>query len=126
MSLVAIGTDLVETARIREILERRGRRLAERILTAEELDQWRRGGAGAAFLARRFAAKEAAAKALGTGIAQGVRFVDLEVAHEPRGRPVLRFHGAAARLCQQQGVRRAHLSITDERGYALAVVVLED
>ena len=98
MSLVAIGTDLVETARIRASLERHGSRLAERILGQEELRQWQAKGQGAAYLARRFAAKEAAAKALGTGIARGVRFVDLEVVHESGGRPALRFHGAAERL----------------------------
>lgn len=125
MSVLAIGADLVETARIREILERRGRRLAERILTPAELAQWDERGSGAAFLARRFAAKEAAAKALGTGIAQGIRFPDLEVANDPGGRPRLQFHGAAAEAARQQGVARAHLSISDERGYALAMVVLE-
>ena len=126
MSVLAIGTDLVETARIRDILQRRGRRLAERVLCPAEREGWDARGGGAALLARRFAAKEAAAKALGTGIAQGIRFVDLEVVNEAGGRPVLRFHGAAADACRALGVARAHLSISDERGYALAMVVLED
>ena len=77
-------------------------------------------------LAARFAAKEAGAKALGTGISQGVGWLEIEVVREPSGRPTLRFHGRAAERADRMGVRNAALSLTHTDALAMASVVIED
>lgn len=123
MAIVGIGADLVDTARIRKIWERYGQRFVERILTVGECADW--NGMEAGFLARRFAVKEAAAKALGSGIAEGVTFHDMELGHDRRGRPLLRFTGAAWRRSRALGVTAVHVTVSDERTLALAFVVLE-
>ena len=123
--IVGIGTDLVEVVRMQEALSRHGERLAARILTAEELDEFHRSAAQDRFLSKRFAAKEAADKALGTGFAEGLGWHDIAVTHNALGRPELRFQGAGLRLLQKLGANRSHLSIADERGHAVAFVVLE-
>lgn len=124
MSVVSIGTDLVEIARLQGSLERFGRRFGERILGPDELPEWLASGAQARFLAKRFAAKEAAAKALGTGFREGVSWVEIQVRHDELGRPLLAFSGMAARRMAMLGASRGELSISDERQYALAFVVL--
>ncbi|MGA1562949.1 MAG: holo-ACP synthase [Gammaproteobacteria bacterium] len=123
--IVGIGTDLVEVVRMQEALSRHGERLAARILTPDELDEFHRSAAQDRFLSKRFAAKEAAAKALGTGFAEGLGWQDIAVTHNALGRPELRFQGAGLRLLQKLGATRSHLTIADERGHAVAFVVLE-
>ena len=123
MAIVGIGADVVDTVRIRAIWERHGQRFVSRILTMAERTQW--NGLEAGFLARRFAVKEAAAKALGSGIASGVTFHDMELDHEPSGRPILRLQGAAWRRGKALGVTSVHVSVSDEKTLALAFVVLE-
>lgn len=126
MSIRAIGTDVVAIQRMRELLSRYGERLARRILSDREFASLPGDAEGqASFLARRFAAKEAAAKALGTGIARGVRFGDLETVHEPTGQPRLVLSGGAAQRAHELEVANCHLSLSDEREYALAFVILE-
>ncbi len=123
--ILGIGTDLVEVARCRRVLERHPRRFVARILTPSEQALFRQSARPERYLAKRFAAKEAAAKALGTGFAAGVGWQDLWVESDPAGRPCLRLHPAlAARFAAGQPLR-AHLSITDERDYVLAFVVIE-
>lgn len=122
--IVGIGTDLVSVPRMREALHRHGQRLASRLLHPEELRTLDMAADKGAFLARRFAAKEAVAKAFGTGIGAAVRLAEIEVAHDGAGRPLLRFHGRTATTAAEHGVREAHLSLSDERDYALAFVVL--
>ncbi|ABM60825.1 holo-ACP synthase [Halorhodospira halophila] len=122
--IAGIGTDIVAVVRLERALERHGERFAQRILAPTELLNFREGGATAAFLARRFAAKEAASKALGTGFSDGVTLRDLEVVHDVRGQPSLRFHGAAAERAVALGVSEAALSLSDEREYAVAFVIL--
>lgn len=124
MSIIAIGTDLVEIARIAGVLQRHGDRLGRRILSETEYAEWQQCEYSARYLAKRFAAKEAAAKALGTGFAHGVRWQDIETAHDPHGKPVLRLHAAARARGEALGATRLHLSVSDERQYALAFVVL--
>lgn len=124
MSIVGIGTDIVEIERVRRALTRHGNRFAERILTAAELAPMRRNADPAALLARRFAAKEAAAKALGCGIGAEAGFHDLIIDHDAAGAPRLVFSGNAAERAQRLGVKQTHLSISDERHYSLAFVVL--
>ncbi|EAR21477.1 holo-ACP synthase [Nitrococcus mobilis] len=123
MAIVGIGADVVDTERIRAIWGRHGQRFAQRILTLAERAEW--NGLEVGFLARRFAVKEAAAKALGSGIAAGVTFRDMELGHDHRGRPLLHFTGAAWQRSRVLGVTSVHVSISDERTLALAFVILE-
>ena len=120
-----IGVDIVEIGRVEALLERFGERFVRRILNEREIQAFRQRGSNPSFLASRFAAKEAASKAMGTGIAQGVGFHDIEVANDSSGRPGLSFDGAARRVCQRLDVTRTMLSLSDERHYCVAMVVLE-
>jgi len=126
LNIRAIGTDIVAIQRMRELVARYGARLPRRLLSSHERESLPANPeVQAAYMARRFAAKEAAVKALGTGIARGVRFADLAVHHEPLGRPYLVLDGGAAQWAAWIGVAQCHLSLSDERDYALAFVVLE-
>jgi holo-[acyl-carrier protein] synthase len=122
--IIGIGTDLVRVARLEEGLARFGEAFARRILGEAEWAEFGRESRPAAFLAKRFAAKEAAAKALGTGFRGGMRLCDIVVIHEEAGRPGLRYGGIAAQRVREMGVSASHLSLSDERDYALAFVVL--
>ncbi|WP_018878320.1 holo-ACP synthase [Thioalkalivibrio sp. ALE28] len=122
--ILGIGTDLVQVARMRGMWERHGRRLAERILhPLEQADLPSHEPAG--FLARRFAAKEALAKALGCGVGADMALAEAGVTHDARGRPEFVLAGRARATADRLGVRAIHLSISDEREYAQAFVVLE-
>ncbi len=122
--ILGIGIDAVSVSRIETALARRGLALARRLLSEEEYQEFLGARRQASFLARRFAAREAAAKALGTGISQGVRWRDLQVAHDEHGAPRLCLHGAAAQRARQMGAVNIHLSISDEQDLALAFVLL--
>ena len=123
--IAGIGVDIAETARFEALYRRYGERFARRILTAGEYREFCRRRHPALFLATRFAAKEAAAKALGTGFDDGVGYKSIEVIREQRGRPTLGFHRAASRMIHERGISSVHLSLSDERHYAVAMVVLE-
>jgi holo-[acyl-carrier protein] synthase len=125
MAIVGIGTDIVEIARIRDQRERLGDKLAKRILTDAEFALYAASKIPERFLAKRFAAKEAAAKALGTGIGRGVSFQHIHIANDANGAPIVTFTlGAKARLEQLKG-RHGFITIADEQHYAVATVVLE-
>ncbi|MDE3149491.1 MAG: holo-ACP synthase [Acidobacteriota bacterium] len=124
--ILGSGIDLVEIERIQHSMDRFGRRFLDRVYTAAEQAYCLRKNHSAESFAARFAAKEAAAKALGTGISQGVGWREIEVGREPGGRPNLRFHGRAATIAERLGVARAALSITHTGSLAMASVVLED
>jgi holo-[acyl-carrier protein] synthase len=123
--IVGIGTDMVEIARIATALARHGDRFRRRVLTESELRAFTDPVAEARWFAKRYAAKEAVAKAFGTGIGEQLSFQNIIVGREPSGRPLLSFVHAGALLAQEKGITRAHLSLTDEREFALAFVVLE-
>ncbi|WP_407519848.1 holo-ACP synthase [Methylobacterium oryzisoli] len=127
--IVGIGSDLCDIRRIARSLERFGDRFTHRVFTAGERARSDRRAARAPSYARRFAAKEACAKALGTGLAQGVFWRDMEVVNLPGGRPTLRLTGgAAARLAAliPAGHRaNVHVSLTDDPPLAQAFVVIE-
>jgi len=124
--IVGTGTDLVEIARVAQSLERFGARFEERVFTAGEIAYCRRKVKTAAeSFAARFAAKEAGAKALGTGISRGVSWHEIEVIRRPGERPELFFYGRAAEWAAKLGARRAHLSLAHGRETAIATVVLE-
>lgn len=124
--IVGSGIDLVEIVRIQHSLERYGARFVNRVYTAAEQAYCRRKRNAAESFAARFAAKEAGAKALGTGISEGVSWLEIEVTREPGGRPTLSFHGRAAERAQRMGVCNAALSLTHTSALAMASVVLED
>jgi len=125
--VLGLGADLIETKRIQESMDRFGERFLERIFTAGEIAYCARKKRNAAeSFAARFAAKEAGAKALGTGISRGVSWTEFEVKREVSGRPSLHLSGRAAELAEAMGVRRVQLSLTHSRELAMAVVVVED
>lgn len=123
--LVGIGTDLAKIERFAAILERRGIAITRRLLTANEQAAMQQAASKPAFLAKRFAAKEALLKALGTGLRHGLSWQDMEVSNDALGKPVMQLSGKAAELATAKGVTNIHLSITDEKEMALAFVVLE-
>jgi holo-[acyl-carrier protein] synthase len=120
--ITGIGTDIVEIDRMRNAWARRGMGLARRLLSDSELTALQGQTDPTRFLAKRFAAKEAFLKALGTGLRRGMRWTDMSVINDLDGKPILRLAGAAAQLV---GDRRCHLSLTDERHYAVAFVIIE-
>ena len=124
--LVGTGIDLVEVERIAHSIERFGERFLERIFTAEEIAYCRARAASAESFAARFAAKEAGAKALGTGIQHGVSWKELEVRRLPGERPTLHLSGRARTIAGQLGVQRVSLSLTHTKALAMATVHLED
>ncbi len=117
-----IGTDIVQIARMKAALGRRGEALAQRLLAPEELPAFSGHPDPARFLAKRFAIKEAVLKALGTGLRGGIRWHDIRVRHDDLGKPQLALSGEAG--CRL-GARRCHLSVSDEQDYALAFVIIE-
>lgn len=123
--ILGIGLDIVEVARIRSLLERHAERAKERTFTSGEAAFCDGCADPAMHYAARFAAKEAAAKALGTGFAQGVSWRDIEVAREESGAPRLVLHGSAKKLAADKGVTRAHVTLTHTRETAAAQVILE-
>jgi holo-[acyl-carrier protein] synthase len=124
--IVGSGIDLVEIERIQHSVDRYGARFLNRVYTLAEQAYCLRKRASAESLAARFAAKEAAAKALGTGISYGVNWLEIEVMREPGGRPSVVFHGRAAQIAAMLGVARAALSLSHTAALAMASVVLED
>jgi holo-[acyl-carrier protein] synthase len=124
--IVGSGIDMVEIERIERSVERYGKRFLDRVYTGAEQAYCLRKRKAGESLAARFAAKEAGAKALGTGISFGVNWLEIEVVREPSGKPTVRFHGRAAQIAARLGVARAALSITHTGELALASVVLED
>lgn len=125
MAIFGIGVDIVEMSRVAGLYKKYPEKFAERILTEGELIELKQQSEPVIFLAKRFASKEAASKALGTGFSKGVSFQDFEVQHDTYGRPKLLIEGAASQIILDAGVQKIHLSISDEKNYAIANVVLE-
>jgi holo-[acyl-carrier protein] synthase len=123
--IYGIGTDIVEIPRIEAALERFGERFARRILCEPELRRFCTHRKPAAYLAKRFAAKEAFTKALGTGIHAPANWHGVWVTNLRSGKPTLEFTTALKALLDLRGVGSAHVSLTDERGLASATVILE-
>jgi holo-[acyl-carrier protein] synthase len=123
MNVIGIGVDLVDKERIRSMLEKHGDRLRNRLLGHLELEEYERLGDKAGLLARRFAAKEAISKVLGTGIAKGVRFVDLMVTHDDNGKPLVVVENRASEIMQELGIREIMISISDEKTHAVAFAI---
>jgi holo-[acyl-carrier protein] synthase len=124
--IIGSGIDLVEIGRIQQSMNRYGGRFLDRIFTRAEQAYCLRKRNSAESFAARFAAKEAGAKALGTGISFGVGWLEIEVVREPSGRPNIQFHGRAAQIAARLGATHAALSITHTADLAMASVLLED
>jgi len=123
--IVGTGVDIVETSRIQRVFERHGERFARRLFTLGEIAYCEKFKNKAERYAARFAAKEAAFKALGTGWREGVRWLDVEVTHQPSGKPELVLKGRAQELAQMLGVTRSAVSISHADHYAMAQVIFE-
>jgi holo-[acyl-carrier protein] synthase len=123
--IYGVGTDLVEVARIQDSLERFGDNFALRVLSEREMQEFQLSNTQARFLAKRFAAKEAFAKALGTGIRKPATFENIGVAHDDLGKPVFDLANELQKCLDEKGIQFAHLSISDEKAFATAFVVLE-
>ena len=123
MSVLAVGLDLVDVVRIRTLLERHGERFEQRTFTQNECAYCQGNADPAIHYAARFAAKEAVAKALGTGFTEGVTWADIEVTRSPAGVPAVQLHGAAAAKAEALGIRRWMLSLTHTATSAAASVV---
>lgn len=124
MSVIGIGTDIIEISRIVNMADLAKEKLAKRVLTASEYQRYLNINTKDAFLAKRWAGKEAAAKALGTGIASGVSFQHIEICSLANGKPTLVLSDKALFLAQEQGATQWHVSLSDEKSYATAFVVL--
>ena|SRR6185436_14647336 len=123
--ILGTGIDIIEVERIRLSYERFGERFLNRILTPAEIAYCLGHRKPAAFLAARFAAKEAISKAFGTGIGQHLGWQDLEVARKASGEPYVVLHGPALRLLEQRAARLVHLSLSHTEQHAAAVAILE-
>ena len=123
--IVAIGIDLVEISRIEKVFARRGDRFRARVFTEGEISYCERRASKLASYAARFAAKEAAMKALGTGWSDGVGWMDIEVISEPDGAPALQLHRRALERMRELGAIKAHISLTHSGNLAVAEVLLE-
>ncbi|MCB5186991.1 holo-ACP synthase [Methylobacillus caricis] len=123
--IYGIGTDIVEVVRIEQSLAKFGEAFAQRILNVSEWQEYEQSRVKARFLAKRFAAKEAFAKALGTGIRGPATFENIGISHDELGKPILVLAAELQALLDAQGIVGQHLSISDEKALAAAFVVLE-
>lgn len=124
--IIGIGTDLIEIERIERSYKRFGQSFLDRVYTPAEVEYCMRKKNYAESLAARFAAKEAGAKALGTGISHGVSWREFEVRRQRSGKPELHLSGRAAQIAEKLGIRRISLSVSHSRTMSIAVVVAED
>ena len=123
--IVGIGTDVVSIARIQGVLDRHGERFVNRVLTPDERTRFAKTKGKASHLAKRWAAKEAFAKAIGTGIHAPFTWQSITVGRDPRGKPLVIPSTEMAAHLRKMGVVSSHVSLTDDAGVAIAFVVLE-
>jgi holo-[acyl-carrier protein] synthase len=123
--IFGIGTDIVEVARIKASIEEFGDAFAQRILAESEFASYQASGIKARFLAKRFAAKEAFSKALGTGLRAPATLQNIAVSHDHLGKPILNLAPELQALLQAKNIKQTHISISDEKNLAAAFVVLE-
>ena len=120
-----VGTDMVETGRIKDLLDRHGSTFMRRILTHSETICAGERRDPVPFIAGRWAAKEAISKALGCGIGKDCAWIDMEILPDASGKPHATLSGRASETASSSGVKRIHLSISHERGHAIATAILE-
>lgn len=122
--MIAVGTDILEISRIAQVVDRQGDKFVQRILTPQEIADYQASQIGLRLLAKRFAAKEAVAKALGTGIGRGVSWQDIRIDHDENGAPLVVLTGGAREVATRRGGDTVALSISDEAQYVVAFAVL--
>lgn len=123
--IYGVGTDIVRIARMRDMIERFGDEFTRRIYTAEELREASGRSDPSEYFAGRWAAKEAAAKALGCGIGESCAWQDISIGNSNEGRPRLVFSGRGLATCRRKGIATVHVSVSHEHEYACATVILE-
>ena len=123
--ILGIGTDLIDVRRVERAMARFGHRFAQRVLVEHEYQRFCVHAKPSHYLAKRFAAKEAFSKAMGTGIHFPVNWHNISVANERSGKPYLKFSAPLAELLERRRISRVHLSLSDEIEMACAFVVLE-
>ena len=124
--MIGVGTDILKIERVDEVMARLGEKFMQRILTEQEQAEYRASKQGNRLLAKRFAAKEAVAKALGTGIGRGVSWQDIQIEHDDNGAPLVILSGGARRVAVERGGQRVALSLADEVDYVVAFAVLAE
>ena len=122
--MIAVGTDILQVERIESAVGRLGDRFVRRILTQQEQEEYYASNQPGRLLAKRFAAKEAIAKSLGTGIGRGVSWQDIQIDHDINGAPKVLLLGGAKRVALERGGIRVELSLADELEYVVAFAVL--
>ena len=122
--MIAVGTDILKFERVEEVVQRLGDRFVARILTPEEREEYAASARPLNLLANRFAAKEAVAKALGTGIGRGVSWQDIRISHDEHGAPLVILSGGALAVARERGGSRVALSLADESDCVIAFAVL--
>ncbi len=123
--MIALGTDILEVVRVEAVVARLGDKFVRRILTLAEQGEYAASQQPVRLLAKRFAAKEAIAKALGTGIGRGVSWQDIEVRHDAHGAPLVHLSGGAAEVLKRRGGSAMLLSLADEQAYVVAFAALK-
>jgi len=123
--IIGVGTDIVDVERIEKVFNKQGQTFANRLLSENELSDFANQLYPARFLAKRWALKEAVSKALGTGIAHGVRFKDMTVAHKESGQPYLVLEGSTLDKSNELQITNWSISISDEKHHTVAFVVAE-
>ena len=123
--IFGVGTDIVEIARIQATYERFGEHFVQRILMDEELELFRRSKWPVRFLAMRFAGKEAAVKAMGTGFRHGIWMRDVGITNNDWGRPLIIWSARGRAVCERLGIGAGHVSLTDDAGLVIAFAVVE-
>lgn len=122
--IYGIGTDIVAVKRLQGMWDRHGDKALEKLLAPQEIGEFTQAANKGRFLAKRFAAKEAFSKALGTGVRPPAVLPAIAVSHDELGKPILAFCGQLAEMIETLGLK-AHLSLSDEADYAIAYVILE-
>lgn len=122
--MIGVGTDILKFARLDAVIDRQGERFVTRILCPTEREEYARSARPGNLLAKRFAAKEAVAKALGTGIGRGVSWQDIRITHDANGAPQVELSGGALQVARQKGATQVALSLADEDDYVIAFAVL--
>ncbi|MCH2478409.1 MAG: holo-ACP synthase [Gammaproteobacteria bacterium] len=125
MSIFGIGVDMVNIDRVKKIHEKYGDRFVSKILNYSEIELYKKANDPHQFLANRFAGKEAASKALGTGISKGVTWKDFGIVSKPSGQPELLLSENMKKLFESEGIAASHVSLTDEKPWSMAFVILE-
>ena len=123
--IFGVGADIVELARVQATYDRFGEQFARRILMPEELELFRSSKWPVRFLAMRFAGKEAAAKAMGTGFGHGIWVRDIGIVSNDWGRPLIIWSERGHNVCRELGIGKGHVSLTDDAGLVVAFAVVE-